>query len=111
MTHFQSWTSEPGGPPQSFVAYNTSISSLHAQWEEVEESQHNGIMLGFKVTLLKFVDSRFQLVKNQTLDWDVLQTNFTGLHPFTKFKIEVRGFNVIGDGPVAAAEVWTEESS
>ncbi|KAK2561069.1 Receptor-type tyrosine-protein phosphatase S [Acropora cervicornis] len=95
---------EPGGPPQSFVAYNTSISSLHAQWEEVEESKHNGIMLGFKVRLLKFVDSRFQQVQSQTLHWNVLQTNFTGLYPFTKFKIEVRGFNAIGDGPVAAAE-------
>ena len=92
------------------MAYNTSISSLHAQWEEVEESKHNGIMLGFKVTLLKFVDSRFQQVQSQTLDWAVLQTNFTGLHPFTRFKIKVRGFNAIGDGPVAAAEVWTEES-
>ncbi|XP_074632381.1 uncharacterized protein LOC141890705 isoform X2 [Acropora palmata] len=101
---------KPVGPPQSFVAYNTSISSLHAQWEEVEESKHNGIMLGFKVTLLKFVDSRFQQVQSQTLDWVVLQTNFTGLHPFTRFKIEVCGFNAIGDGPVAAAEVWTEES-
>ena len=91
------------------MAYSTSITSLFAYWEEVEESKHHGIMRGFKVTISKSTNQCFQYVDNRAYNWSVRETNFTGLKPFTKYKIAVLGFNTVGDGPARVVEVWTEE--
>ena len=52
-----------------------------------------------------------QSLENHTYDLAVLEANFEGLKTYTKYRIEVLGFNNFGDGPVAAVEVYTDEGS
>lgn len=72
-------------------------------------------MQGYKVTIHELTKQGFQGLKNQTYQLSVLQTHvlqahFTGLKPFTKYKIEVLAFNNYGEGPTKSLEVFTEES-
>ena len=51
-----------------------------------------------------------QSLGNHTYDLTVQEANFTELKMFSKYRIDVLGFNNFGDGPVAAVELFTDES-
>lgn len=48
-------------------------------------------------------------MENHTYELGVKDANFTALKMYTKYRIEVLGFNNFGDGPVAAVELFTDE--
>ena len=50
-----------------------------------------------------------QSLENHTYGLAVHEANFTELKMYTKYRIEVLGFNNFGDGSVAAMEVFTDE--
>ncbi|XP_078352309.1 uncharacterized protein LOC144637005 [Oculina patagonica] len=102
----------PGAPPQPLAAYNTSTSSLYASWQEIVEDKRHGIIQGYKLFFYEVTKNKgLQSLENRTYDFTVLETNFTGLKTYTKYRIEVLGFNNIGDSPFTAVEVFTDEGS
>ncbi len=69
-------------------------------------------MQGYKLFLYEVTKNKgLQSLENRTYDFTVLETNLTGLKTYTKYRIEVLGFNCFGNGPAAAVEVFTEEGS
>ena len=54
-------------------------------------------------------EGSLQSMENHTYDLAVHETTFAGLKMYTKYRIEVLGFNNFGDGPVAAVELFTDE--
>lgn len=76
------------------------------------EDKRQGIMQGYKLFFYEMTKRDGLLsLENRTYGLSVLETNFTGLKAYTKYRIEVLGFNNIGDGPVVAVEVYTDEGS
>lgn len=75
----------------------------------MEDKQH-GIMLGYKLFVYELTGNDSKTVENRTYGLDKVETNFTRLKIFTKYRIEVLGFNDYGDGPIVAVELFTEES-
>ena len=100
----------PGASPQALTAYNTSKSSIYARWQEIVEDKQHGIMLGYKLFVYELTGNGSKTVENRTYGLDKVETNFTRLKVFTKYRIEVLGFNDYGDGPIVAVELSTEES-
>ena len=86
------------------VSSHTSPYSLLVTWHPVPVESRNGIILGYKVsykpvlvsgqTDIKGADTLFVTVPAP--DQRVL---LTGLSSFTVYRIEVLGFNQVGDGP------------
>ena len=104
--------SVPGASPQNLTAYNTSTSSLYVRWQELVEDKRHGIMEGYELFFYEMTKNDGLLsLDNRTFGLSVLETNFTGLKAYTKYRIEVLGFNNFGDGPAAAIEVFTAEGS
>ena len=69
-------------------------------------------MQGYKLFFYEVTKKMgLQSLENRTYELAVLDANFTGLKTYTKYRIEVLGFNNFGDGPLAAVEVFTEEGS
>lgn len=75
----------------------------------MKDKQH-GIMLGYKLFVYELTSKGSKTVENRTYGLDKVETNFTRLKIFTKYRIEVLGFNNYGDGPIVAVELFTEES-
>ena len=102
--------SAPGDSPESLTAYNTSTSSIYARWQEIVDDKQHGIMQGYKLFFYEVTKRRgLQSLVNHTYDLAVREANFTELKMYTKYRIEVLGFNNFGDGPVAAVELFTDE--
>ena len=75
----------------------------------MEDKQH-GIMQGYKLFFYEVTkEGGLQSLENHTYDLGVKDANFTELKMYTKYRIEVLGFNNFGDGPVAAVELFTDE--
>ena len=69
-------------------------------------------MQGYKLFFYEVTKKMgLQSLENRTYELAVLEASFTGLKTYTKYRIEVLGFNNFGDGPLAAVEVFTEEGS
>ena len=100
----------PGASPLALTAYNTSKSSIYARWQEIVEDKQHGIMLGYKLFVYELTGNGSKTVENRTYGLDKVETNFTRLKIFTKYRIEVLGFNNYGDGPIVAVDLFTEES-
>ena len=67
-------------------------------------------MQGYKLFFYEVTkEEGLQSLVNHTYDLTVQEANFTELKMFTKYRIEVLGFNNFGDGPVAAVELFTDE--
>ena len=67
-------------------------------------------MEGYKLFFYEMTKKNGLLsLENRTFGLSVLETNFTGLEAYTKYRIEALGFNNFGDGPTAAVEVFTDE--
>lgn len=75
----------------------------------MEDKQH-GIMLGYKLFVYELTGNDSKTVENRTYGLDKVETNFTRLKIFTKYRIAVLGFNNYGDGPIVAVDLFTEES-
>jgi len=76
----------------------------------VDADKCHGIMKGYKLSFYEWTNESFQSLKNRTYEPSVLHANFSGLKLFTKYKIEVLGFNDFGEGPRGAVEVYTDEA-
>lgn len=68
-------------------------------------------MQGYKLFFYEFTKDSLRTKENRTYELSVLETTFTELKTYTKYRIEVLGFNNFGDGPAAAVEVRTAEGS
>ena len=102
--------SAPGASPQPLTVYNTSAFNIYASWQEIVEDKRHGIMQGYKLFFYEVTKERgLQSLENHTYQLAVHEANFTELKMYTKYWIEVLGFNDFGDGPVAAVEVFTDE--
>ena len=67
-------------------------------------------MQGYKLFFYEVTKERgLQSLENHTYHLAVHEANFTELKMYTKYRIEVLGFNDFADGPVAAVEVFTDE--
>ncbi|KAJ7374215.1 hypothetical protein OS493_007289 [Desmophyllum pertusum] len=99
----------PGASPGPLIAYNTSTSSIYASWKEIVAEKWHGIMQGYKLFFYEFTKDGLRTKENRTYQLSVLETTFTELKTYTKYRIEVLGFNNFGDGPAAAVEVRTAE--
>lgn len=99
----------PGASPQALTAFNTNMFSLFVQWQEIVKDKKHGIMLGYKLFLYELPKQGSKNVENRTYGLKVLEANFKGLKSFTKYRIEVLGFNYYGDGPIGAVELFTAE--
>ena len=73
------------------------------------KDKKHGIMLGYKLFLYELSKQGSKNVENRTYGLKVLEANFKGLKSFTKYRIEVLGFNYYGDGPIGAVELFTAE--
>ena len=75
----------------------------------MEDKQH-GIIEGYKLFFYEVTkEGSLQSMGNHTFDLAVHETTFTGLKTYTKYRIEVLGFNNFGNGPAAAVELFTDE--
>ena len=75
----------------------------------MEDKQH-GIMQGYKLFFYEVKKKGgLQNLENYTYDLAVREANYTKLKMYTKYRIEVLGFNNYGDGPVTAVELFTDE--
>ena len=68
-------------------------------------------MHGYKSFIYELTKEGFKNLENRSYELAVRETNFTGLKTFTKYRIEVLGFNNYGDGPTDAVELLTQEGS
>ena len=67
-------------------------------------------MQGYKLFFYEATkEGSLQILENHTYDLAVHETNFTGLKMYTKYRIEVLGFNNFGNGPIVALELLTDE--
>uniref|UniRef100_A0A452F1Q6 Sidekick cell adhesion molecule 2 n=1 Tax=Capra hircus TaxID=9925 RepID=A0A452F1Q6_CAPHI len=89
--------SVPSSGPTNVSALATTSSSMLVRWNEVPESDRNGLVLGYKV-LYKEKDSdappRFWLVEGNSSR----SAQLTGLGKYVLYEIQVLAFTRIGDG-------------
>ena len=100
--------SAPTAPPASLTSFNITSRSFHIQWERVPCKDTNGEITGYSVLLLLSVNGSIQSM--DTVDADVLQTNFTGLVPDTNYSVQVAGVNSKGPGVYHNLTVITPQS-
>lgn len=101
-------TAAPKDSPINVNANNhTSPYSLLVTWQSIPPASRNGIILGYKVFYRPVLMSRqtqtgtvSHMVTVSAPDQQVL---LTGLSSFTVYKIEVLGYNDVGDGPLSTA--------
>ena len=75
----------------------------------MEDRQH-GVMQGYKLFFYEVTkEGGLHSLENHTYDLGAKEANITELEIYTKYRIEVLGFNNFGDGPVAAVELYTDE--
>ncbi|KAJ7374216.1 hypothetical protein OS493_007290 [Desmophyllum pertusum] len=98
-----------GASPGPSHSLHTSTSSIYASWKEIVAEKWHGIMQGYKLFFYEFTKDGLRTKENRTYQLSVLETTFTELKTYTKYRIEVLGFNNFGDGPAAAVEVRTAE--
>ncbi|KAK3749470.1 hypothetical protein QZH41_013442, partial [Actinostola sp. cb2023] len=86
----------PGKPPSSIKAYNTSSTTIRAEWGEVDKSYRHGEILGYKFTLSELLPSSATV--KRTLGANRRTTLFDDLKEFTQYTFELLAFNKYGDG-------------
>ncbi|XP_078344306.1 uncharacterized protein LOC144629929 [Oculina patagonica] len=94
----------PEEPPINVNANNhTSPYSLLVTWQAIPTASRNGIILGYKVSYTPVlvsgqthIDTVALVVTVRAPEQRVL---LTGLSSFTVYRIEILGFNEVGDGP------------
>lgn len=95
----------PSGPPLDVTVRNESSTSINVTWRPINASLQHGIILGYRIHYEKDmnVSQRRKRRSLQSFDVTVLgQNNLTWvieeLEKFTKYCIEIVGFNRKGDG-------------
>ena len=80
---------------------NKSSTEIAVRWKNVDETQRNGIILGFKIyyrAIGNFSMNRTVMVKK--IDGEnSTETVLTGLEKFIEYSISVLAFTSKGDGP------------
>lgn len=82
---------------------HTSPYSLLVTWQAIPPASRNGIILGYKVSYTPVLVSGQTHIDTVSLAVTVRAPEqrvlLTGLSSFTVYKIQVLGFNEVGDGP------------
>ena len=106
MKHVIPSSPAPTASPASLTYLNVTPRSFHVEWERVPCNHTNGEITGYSVLLS--VNESIQHM--DTVDGDVLQTNFTGLAPETSYLVQVAGVNSRGAGVYSNLSVETPKS-
>lgn len=88
--------------PTSILIENTTTNSTVIKWSSIKANASNGILLGYKVRLEP---------SNQSWSYNDTETTsvtVVNLHPDTKYKVSVLGFNVNGDGGIKSKTFKTK---
>ncbi|XP_078352738.1 uncharacterized protein LOC144637533 isoform X2 [Oculina patagonica] len=88
----------PNAPPQNFSAYNISSTGIRVTWDPLPPENRRGIILGYKITFQKFVNSRRRrsIEEPATVNADILSTDLVGLEKFTNYCMSAEAFNSKG---------------
>ena len=103
---FISFTAPAGSPRKVHVSNYTSPYSLLVTWQEIHPAAQNGVILGYRVLYTLVLVSRQTEITTDieeiTVQAPTKNVLLTGLSSFSLYKIEVLGFNDVGDGPLSS---------
>ena len=91
----------PQGPPLSITVKNSSSTSLKLTWKPIEKQLQFGLLLGYRIFYKKeFLAARRKRRNAEDIVEvkDKLAWNLEGLEIFTKYCIQMAGFNSKGNG-------------
>ncbi|XP_076739360.1 protein sidekick-2 isoform X6 [Maylandia zebra] len=102
--HCRTRESVPSSGPTNVSAFATTSSSILVRWGEVQETDRNGLILGYKV-VYKEKDSDtapdFWTVEGNTSH----SVQLTGLGKYVLYEIQVLAFTRIGDGRCSSPSI------
>ena len=99
--------SEPDAPPQNLIAYNESSTSLRVEWEEVNKTSKNGIILGYRITYTDGSSNNSFNITSAT----IFNHLISELSVWTRYNVTVTAYTKVGLGPAAHVNARTEEGS
>ncbi|XP_028415638.1 uncharacterized protein LOC114539003 [Dendronephthya gigantea] len=89
--------------PDFVLVHNTTTNSTMIQWNRIQPSNANGILLGYKVTLTPG-NASWTFHSN-----DATLVSVSDLIPNTEYTVNVFGYNVNGDGEMKTETFKTKE--
>jgi receptor-type tyrosine-protein phosphatase Q len=96
--------SVPSGPPQSLTVTILTSTSLQIDWEHILQSEQNGIITSYTVTIADLTTNTTFGMWNNLTD---IYLYINNLHPFYNYKVSVSGSTIIGTGPSTSVVVQT----
>jgi hypothetical protein len=92
--------------PQNFTAEShTTIHTLPLQWLPIPSNGLPGILLGYRVWYkpVSTADSDIEeaVIKEIRISADKTSIILTDLDIFTRYRVEISGYTVKGDGPLS----------
>ena len=99
----------PSGTPTMFLVDNRASTSLSLSWSLPLISERNGIITGFNLVLIDFVND--EEVSQANVSGTTFFFQFTELAEYHKYSISIRAMNSIGYGPYNQLLVATTEAS
>ena len=89
-----------------YVANHTSPNSTLITWDSIPAASRNGVILGYKVLYTAvLVSGQTHIITDTsvvTVQAPSQRVLLRGLNSFTVYKVEVLGFNEVGDGPLSS---------
>lgn len=95
----------PTGPPVDVELQSVTSSSAVISWGEPSLDQHNGILLGYSVTVMNIKDS-IKLHVNATAIF-ISDVVLSPLKPFTSYNVSVAATTINGTGPLSSPLEFT----
>lgn len=88
---------EPSSSPEITQVYPLSASNINVTWNEIPESDYNGIIINYEVKYRSV--SKDVGGMSLTMNTTGRSINLSGLKAFTEYNISVRGYTSAGPGP------------
>ena len=90
----------------SIVSTTETAKSLTIRWEELSQDDQNGVILGYRVTVVAVNTNELIAIANVT------ERNFTqgGLNEYTNYSVSVAAFTSVGIGNSSVAVIETREA-
>ena len=91
----------PTSSPTSLSSFVTGPREVDLQWSPPPLSEHNGIIIGYTVSILNFDDG------NETVQLSSNATSITidSLLPYTTYKCAIAAYTSVGHGPFTAYDI------
>ena len=93
----------PNGKPQNVTVTAINATSLQVQWSPIPSNMRNGQIISYSINVTEIESGHTFLIQNVVSYVTVL----TKLHPYYNYKVLVAGSTVIGTGPYALSEGYT----